>query len=170
MMFNKLTILFILLGQIFTVNQNDFQDSDYNAIMKIAKYTSWPETNNNEFVIMIAEDDETQFKMATNFLKNVQFEKKIKTVFLTNETEITDVNLIFIDQNTDIDFEKLYEKIENKNVMTITTNKELLKKGCMFYIETKNDCIDYLFNKQAVKNSGLMIKSSLLAPMHVYEQ
>jgi len=55
MMFNKLTILFILLGQIFTVNQNDFQDSDYNAIMKIAKYTSWPETNNNEFVIMIAE-------------------------------------------------------------------------------------------------------------------
>jgi len=108
--------------------------------------------------------------MATNFLKNVQFEKKIKTVFLTNETEITDVNLIFIDQNTDIDFEKLYEKIENKNVMTITTNKELLKKGCMFYIETKDDCIDYLFNKQAVKNSGLMIKSSLLAPMHVYEQ
>lgn len=170
-MFKLSVILSILLSTILGVHQNKPQNSDFDAMLKFAKYTTWEESPDNEFVILIAESDENLYKIAADYIKNQGFEDKvIKTIMLTDDTEITSANIIFIGNNSDINFEKLTQKIQNKHILTISTEERLLKEGCMFYLSNTTDKIEYLYNRQAVLRSGLMIKSSILSPSHAFEQ
>jgi len=169
-MVSKIAILLIsVLSFVSNIMQTGEMYLKLETILKFADYVSWPEeTLERDLVIYIAENDEQKYEFAASYFRNTGFNgKKIQTEKLDNNTPINTADIIFIDEDANIDFAKLKEKILGKQIMTITTNKSLLKEGCMFYIHTaENQELEYLFNKQAVIESQMTIKSLVFTPKH----
>lgn len=166
-MLNKVIILLIGIQTIFGIKQYEDQTKTLEIVLKFAEFTTWNRQMSEDFIVLVAENDESKYEKAVKYFENQEFEDKtIKTIKLTNETQITEADVIFIGNNTDINFEKLSEKIKEKQILTITTDKNMLSKGCMFYIKTGEHSVEYLYNRHAVIKSGLMIQGSLLAPVH----
>ncbi|MBQ5403293.1 MAG: YfiR family protein [Bacteroidales bacterium] len=166
-MLNKVIILLIGIQTILGVKQNEDQTKAMEIVLKFAEFTTWNRQMSEDFIVLVAENDDSKYEKIKNYFENQKFEDKtIKTIKLTNETLITEADVIFISNNTDINFEKLSEKIKEKQILTITTDKNMLSKGCMFYIKIGEQGVEYLYNRHAVIKSGLMIQGSLLAPVH----
>ncbi|MBQ3658237.1 MAG: YfiR family protein [Bacteroidales bacterium] len=174
-MINKLTILIIsMLWSFSGVSQQPGGNKGKNleTVLKFAGCVNWAEdSQKNDLLIFIADDDEERFNAATAYLANRDFKnRKIQTVKLNDETELNTSCIVFITQNTGIDVDKLIAKTSGKHVMTITTNQSLLEKGCMFYINAaENEELEYLFNKRAVLDSELTINSLLFDPAHKWK-
>ncbi|MBQ5540559.1 MAG: DUF4154 domain-containing protein, partial [Bacteroidales bacterium] len=96
--------------------------------------------------------------------------RKIQTVLLKEDTEITANSIVFITKHPGVDIGNLLEKTSGKHVMTITTDMSLLEKGCMFYINAlEGEELEYLFNKRAVMESELIMNSLLFDPAHKWK-
>lgn len=144
------------------------QENDIAAVIKIANYTTWP-GDKNEIRIAMAAKDDNSFKTAYNSIKNKTLGDKalsISMIAACGDTDLADI--IYIEAGTSIDAEQIIQNA-NSGKLTISNLRENINLGCMFYINTEKDELEYLYNRQAVINSGLMIKSSLLSPQHNYD-
>lgn len=167
-MYLNTSILLIIsaIMSIFSFLQQD-DYTQYEAIIKFIKYTTWPE-NKSEITIYAATDDNDFEKMTTFFAQQNIDNKKIKIERITETTNFNDANVVFISEKTNIEPAIIKNKIAKNHVLSLTTNKELLNHGIMFYFKTSKTSTDYLYNRQAVIDSGLTIKSSLLNYTHQY--
>lgn len=148
------------------------QGFDYQNIIKFAHYVYWPEPlPQDTFIIYIAAQQPEPFNGIANALKSQTFNNKPITVRAYNDnTSIDDALVVFIDHSADISNEILEGKLKKMKILTLSNNKNLLNYGCMFFIEQKASSIDYLFKKEAIIDSGLMFRTTLLSPGHQYKE
>ncbi|MCQ2974299.1 MAG: YfiR family protein [Bacteroidales bacterium] len=161
----------ILIIALFSPHQNiNTQNFDYQSIIKFSHYVYWPEENeNNNFVIYIATNSEQKFNDISSLLINQNFNgKNIIVNQYTDQSDISNAQVIFIEKNSSVDLNTFKEKIDKKKILTLSNDENLLNYGCMFYVNQKEDYIDYLFKKQTILDSGLLIRTSLLSNNHIY--
>ena len=142
------------------------------TVLKFAGCINYPEDSQpGDLIIFIADDDEERFNSAAAYLENRDFKnRKIQTILLKEDTEITGQSIVFITKHPGVDIGNLLEKTSGKHVMTITTDMSLLEKGCMFYINAnEGEELEYLFNKRAVMESELIMNSLLFDPAHKWK-
>lgn len=146
------------------------QTFDYQNILKFAHYVYWPEPlPQDTFIIYIAANSPNPLDGITNELKSQKFnDKPISIRIYTDQTNIEDAQVIFIDHTANISNEILEGKLKKMKILTLSNNKNLLNYGCMFFIEQKAASTDYLFKKETIIDSGLMFRATLLSPGHQY--
>ena len=172
-MIKTVLIMITAVCSVFGVYQQSNKYKNLDVMLKLAEYVSWPEDEeHSQITVMIAVKDSDCFEKASQYLERQFFNNRtIKTVFLDGDTEISeDADIIFVDTESGIDFGKLYCKIRDKHIMTVTDGKQHMEEGCMFYVSAGMDNnFDYLYNSRSVVASGIKIKSLLLTPKHDYE-
>ena len=148
------------------------QGFDYQNIIKFAHYVYWPEPlPQDTFIIYIAAKKPEPYTEISNSLKSQTFNNTPITVREYNDnTAIDDALVVFIDHSAEISNELLEGKLKKMKILTLSNNKNLLNYGCMFFIEQKASSIDYLFKKEAIIDSGLMFRTTLLSPGHQYKE
>lgn len=151
-------------------NINEAQTFDYQNILRFAHYVYWPEPlPQDTFIIYIAAKSPDPLDGITNELKSQKFnDKTISIRIYTDQTNIEDAQVIFIDHTANISNEILEGKLKKMKILTLSNNKNLLNYGCMFFIEQKAASTDYLFKKETIIDSGLMFRATLLSPGHQY--
>lgn len=174
-MVSKITILLVaVLWSFQGISQQPIESKGKNleTVLKFAGCVNWAEDSPAEnLMIFIADDDEERFNSAAAYLENRGFKnRKIQTILLKEDTEITANSIVFITKHPGVDIGNLLEKTSGKHVMTISTDMSLLEKGCMFYINAlEGEELEYLFNKRAVMESELIINSLLFDPAHKWK-
>ena len=149
------------------------QTFDYQTIMKFAQYVYWPENQQNDtFYIYIAAKDPAPLDIIEQSINSQAtfHNRPIAVKHYNDNTDISLANIFFIDNSAEISNNILEEKLKKKQILTLSNNKNLLNYGCMFFIEQKETYIDYLFKKQAIIDSGLTIRTSLLHITHQYQE
>lgn len=151
-------------------NINEAQTFDYQNILRFAHYVYWPEPlPQDTFIIYIAAKSPDPLDGITNELKSQKFnDKPISIRIYTDQTNIEDAQVIFVDHTANISNEILEGKLKKMKILTLSNNKNLLNYGCMFFIEQKAASTDYLFKKETIIDSGLMFRATLLSPGHQY--
>lgn len=175
-MVNKITILLITVMWSFSgfsqQQPTSNKGKNLETVLKFAGCINYPENSQpGDLIIFIADDDEERFNSAAAYLENRDFKnRKIQTILLKEDTEITGQSIVFITKHPGVDIGNLLKKTSGKNIMTITTDMSLLEKGCMFYINAnEGEELEYLFNKRAVMESELIINSLLFDPAHKWK-
>jgi hypothetical protein len=175
-MVNKITILLITVMWSFSgfsqQQPTSNKGKNLETVLKFAGCINYPEDSQpGDLIIFIADDDEERFNSAAAYLENRDFKnRKIQTILLKEDTEITGQSIVFITKHPGVDIGNLLEKTSGKHVMTITTDMSLLEKGCMFYINAlEGEELEYLFNKRAVMESELIKNSLLFDPAHKWK-
>lgn len=169
-MLNIFTIILIHLASVLGISGDPLTNIDIEGVLKLAKYASWPPEATQIRIVMVPQSAES-FSSAQAYLKNQYLDdKQVILEKYTPECSLTGATIIFIEKQAGVDVEKITSQIAGLGILTITNDIINLDNGCMFYIECKDDMLDYKYNKQAVINSGLMIKGSVLAPYHCYNQ
>ena len=148
------------------------QQFDYYNIIKFANYVYWPDPlPQDTFIIYIAAESPEPLNQITESLSSQNFKgKPISIKIYTDETPIDDALVVFIDHSSNISNEILEGKLKKMKILTLSNNKNLLNYGCMFFIEQKASSTDYLFKKEAIIDSGLMFRATLLSPGHQYTE
>ncbi len=163
---NCILIIFGVINIFSPLQQDDY--AKYQAIVKFIKYTTWSENNSNEIIIMAATDKD-DFEKMQKYFSNLQTDNpRIKLTKLNSLDETANVHVIYISETAQITPTEIKEKITNQQILSLTTDKNLLNYGIMFYFNATDNCTDYLYNRQAVIESGLTIRSSLLNYTHQY--
>ncbi len=169
-MSNLLSIILLQLAALIGIAGSPDSTGDLEGVLKIAKYATWPAEAQQMRIMMAAQNSES-FSQAQQFLKKQNLDDRpIALVPYSQDCDLSEIMIIYIEKQSGIDVEQLTDRLTGLKILTITNDISNLDKGCMFYIEPKDDMLDYKFNKQAVINSGLMIKGSVLAPYHCYIQ
>ena len=167
----KLILLYIAIAAALLLpEKSQAQAFDYQNILRFAHYVYWPEPlPQDTFIIYIAAQNPEPLDNISNTLKTQKFNGKPITLRnYTDQTPIDDAQVIFIDHTATIDFEILESKLKKMKILTLSNNKKLLNYGCMFFLEQKAATTDYLFKKEAILDSGLMFRATLLSPGHQY--
>ena len=167
----KLILLYITIAAALLLpDKSQAQAFDYQNILRFAHYVYWPEPlPQDPFIIYIAAQTPEPLDNISNSLKTQKFNgKPISLRNYTDKTPIDDAQVIFIDHSATIDYEILEGKLKKMKILTLSNNKTRLDHGCMFFIEQKAASTDYLFKKEAIIDSGLMFRATLLSPGHQY--
>ena len=168
----KLLLYITLLAAILLPKASTAQTFDYENILRFAHYVYWPEPlPRDTFIIYIAANAPDPLNEITDALKSQKFnDKPISIRIYDDQTNIDDAQVIFIDHSANISNEILEGKLKKMKILTLSNNKNLLNYGCMFFIEQKASSTDYLFKKEAIIDSGLMFRATLLSPGHQYTE
>lgn len=161
----KLKIYILLVFAILFVASSPLQYSiaEFLAVFKFASYTTWPNNSSNQFVIY-TDIDQLQFENLQQIFKEQMFDnEKVVVKPLDSDSNYDDAKLVYVTKSIS---QEILFKIKDKPILTITNNKDLLGFGIMFYFEENNSTIDYLYNKESIKESGLYIKSTVLNESH----
>ncbi|MBO4373464.1 MAG: YfiR family protein [Bacteroidales bacterium] len=168
----QLLLYITLLAAILLPKASTAQTFDYENILKFAHYVYWPEPlPQDTFIIYIAANSPDPLNQITDDLKSQKFnDKPISVRVYNDQTNIEDAQVVFIDHTATISNEILEGKLKKMKILTLSNNKNLLNYGCMFFLEQKTSSIDYLFKKEAIIDSGLMFRATLLSPGHQYTE
>lgn len=168
-MLNTITILLLHIAAMlgFSAYPNDIND-DIEGMLKLANYASW-QNDQPEIRIVMAPGSEESYKEVSSLLKNKRLnDKNIILERYSSNMDLDGCHILFIEDGAGIDVEQITSGINNLKILTISNNYDNLDLGCMFYIKCTDGTFDYKYNKNAVINSGLVIKSSALSPAHCY--
>lgn len=168
-MLNTITIFLMhmaaLLG--FSAYPLDIHN-DMEGMLKLANYATWNDNADEIRIVMASRSDES-FHEASQYLKNRNLnDRKISLTRYTTNMDLCGTMILYIEDGADINVEQVTEANSQKQMLTISNSYDNLDRGCMFYIKSTDGSIDYKYNKQAVIESGLVIKSSALSPTHCY--
>lgn len=162
-----LLTLSVLLQQAPNIKQQDYNDLD--GLIKLAKYSSWPDENVPEATVMVASSENT-YEYATKIIENTYIRNmKLKVEPFDINSDMKNVKIIYISSDSDIDLKTLKEKMINMKILTITNDINKIE-GCMFYIDYDGETLDYLYNKETILESGLNVSSYLLSSLHSWKK
>lgn len=165
----SLTLLLSAFLQVpVSVSQNEIDQAD--AALKFARYTEWPDKQSNSHFIIYTDIQQEYFLSMQQIMSQQTVDnKKVKLKKISEEGTFQDADMVWFVTNGEVNNDdEIINKLINKPILTVTTDKSLLNKGVMFYFRDQGETIDYLYNKEAVLHSGLSIKSTLLKESHCF--
>jgi len=168
-----LKISFLALFGMYGFQNIYSQNTDFNVsvLLKFANYTTFPEQHvfkNGNFTIgYIGKNDKFELLQ-----KKLQFQsvdnKVVEVIPITSLSDLDSCNMIYFDSIQNQLTLQVCNFLTNKPILSITNNVQLLNYGVMFYFYPEDNTIRYLFNKNAIANSSLHIKSSILKPQYSF--
>lgn len=155
--------LFIFIfGKMFA---QDLTDANMKAILiyQFAKYTTWEnEDAIEEYKFGIyGEDAELLKELKT--LESVNLKNKpIKVIHFTNSDDISDIQLLYVTQNSNIELKKIQKATGRKNTLLITDQCKNTNLIMINLLPLKDNKIEFEVNKANLYHEGLNVSPEIL--------
>ena len=171
------TIFSICVAALLTLVSFSVDDSDVNAKVKslflyqISKYVMWPEEMTpKDFKIAVYGD----YPELISELQKMAAEKKRgdQSYSVENFKKVSDVKdcyMLYFAHGAEGDISKVMEKIKGRNVLVVTDNDGMIRKGAcinFFYEENKQR---FEISNENIKGQGLKISAKLSSMARVID-
>jgi hypothetical protein len=133
-------------------------------VFNFTKYVQWPDHSaSGEFTIGVMGNDEV-FKTLTEWYAGKPRGSKTYVIKkFKNASEITDCNVLFIDNSKSNEFEAVNGKVHGKGTLVITDKNGLGAKGSAINFKTVDNKLKFELNQKVVESANLKVSSSLSA-------
>ncbi len=170
----RIKIVFLLIG----LSLSTFASSDpldkYMLIAvyleKFALFTTWPKNapaniSSDKFVITVIGDNPFETKLERLYSNHQILKKDVEIQYIGKPDEIKECHILFISSSMENQLSKIIAMTRDEPILTITMGdtEDYCKQGVLVNFFTDEGKIHFEINETAVKESGLFIKSLLMA-------
>ena len=138
-------------------------------IGKIAKFVSWEDSNNEDFIITILDDPFDGLFSEVYDSKKIK-NKNIKIKYIDNINDLEKTNILYISSSHFDKLEEIMQKVNNKNILTISDIRGFAQKGGIVQIYFASQKIKLKINIDILKDEKLKVKPSLLRIVEVIKE
>ncbi|RBQ31552.1 hypothetical protein CRU92_07190 [Arcobacter sp. FW59] len=147
---------------------NTFSDEIKEEQIKVAyvynflKNISWKNDENiKSYKLMIVSQNQTLNNMFKMLASRKQLNDKNIEVIIYNNTKVDNIQAIFIDKSSEVEYEKLYYEYEKNNTLLISDNYAN-KKQVMINLLQNDSKITFEINKANILNRDLTVSSDII--------
>ena len=169
-----LLILFIKTIQA-EINIETASEQEIKAafIIKFTHFVKWPKkafySNKDEFIIAIL-GKHSFGNLFDPFIGKRIFGKRISIVEISNIDKFEHAHILYIGPGEKNNFSKIFNKINNKNILTIGDTKGFAHMGCIINFIQKKENIGFEINIDAINKTNLKISSELLRLARIIQE
>lgn len=132
-------------------------------VEKFAQFTEWPETLNDDSLLVIAIQGESGVSMElVEFLHNSSKKSNYKIVLLGIDDSIPFCHLLFIAHRNEKRLHKTLESLESNPVLTISDARGFAEEGVMINLYTEHKKVRFEINKDALDRASVVISYKVL--------
>ncbi|MCG8042522.1 MAG: YfiR family protein [Candidatus Thiodiazotropha taylori] len=167
-----LTYISIVVLSLSAVTASAAQDSELETallktvfIYNFAKFTRWPEdqskpTRDALTLCSVGDDSITNNlpKLAGRVLRG----KPIKSVKISNESELGECHVLYIAQSTHNRIQEILQPIKMRPILTISEMQQFSQNGGMIELTQDQEKLRFIINLNTTRSSGLRLSSQLL--------
>jgi hypothetical protein len=133
-------------------------------VFNFTKYVQWPDhSGSGEFIIGVMGNNDV-YKTLNNWYGGKPRGSKTYVVKkFNNASEVTDCNVLFIDNSKSGEFENVKSATQGKGTLLITDKNGLGNRGSSINFKTVDNKLKFELNQKAVESANLKVSSSLSA-------
>jgi len=161
--------VFIALLSSATQGYSQTSDDEYAIkealIFKLSRFVTWPESQQNErSTLLICVAGENPFANHLDDLRGeVSNQRRIEVKYLPHQNQsLKGCQIVFVSKSEVDDFEQRLRPISASPVLTISDIHGFAKAGGSIEITRRNNRLGFVFNMQALSDSGLKVAAPLL--------
>lgn len=165
MRFLIFTILATLPNTVISENSSLQDELEAAFIYKFIKFIEWDDFSNInlEYNICVGILGNGSMKKALYRIEGKEARgRKIKISHFDNISEIGGCKVIYISPDHSFDIGQHLEKLQNKNILTISHKKDFALQGGIINFITVNNKINFEINLEQSRKSNIRISSKLL--------
>jgi YfiR/HmsC-like len=177
----KMQILLILLAFAFAhfnyappQKRPASDDTEVKAVFlfNLAQFVEWPQSKlpqDSTIVIGILGKDPFGKYLDQTVAHEIVNGHHLKVERYASTQRIGDCHILFINPGRSIKVEDVLNKIKGKNILTVSDETGLLKRGGMIHFISENNKIKLRVNLRSVRESEISISSKLLSLAEIVE-
>jgi hypothetical protein len=123
------TLIFVSLVSVRAFSQTTNYKAHTIFVFSIAKYSQWPASEKNEFVITVLGKSKLYDELIASSANHTISGKKISVIAVNDVTEIKETNMVVVSDSKSNALQDLIKATANQPVMIITEREGLHKKG-----------------------------------------
>jgi len=136
-------------------------------VFNFVKFIQWPPNETNkEFIIGVIGNSEIYNTLSTWYDGKPKGNKTYVIKKFTNASELTDCQVLFIEDNKSSEFEAAKSKLVGKETLLITDHRGLGAKGSCINFKLVDAKLRFELNQRAIEESKLKV-SSMLSQMAI---
>jgi hypothetical protein len=153
----------VMLASSFVQAQDRPSHEVYSMMMfNFVKYVQWPTNDNSkEFVIGVVGNNEIYNTLSTWYSGKPKGNKTFVIKKFNNASEITDCQVVFLDNSKSSEFETVSNKVKGKGTLVVTDRNGLGSKGSCINFKKVDDKLRFELNQHAFEASNLKVASAL---------
>lgn len=133
-------------------------------VFNFTKYVQWPDHSaSGEFVIGVMGNNDVYKTLNDWYGGKPRGSKTYVVKKFNNASEITECNVLFIDNSKSGEFEGAKNAINGKGTLLITDKNGLGNRGSSINFKTVDNKLKFELNQKAVESANLKVSSSLSA-------
>lgn len=167
--YDKKISVILLIPLCLYVQAQKYSEYEVKAayIEKFTRFVEWPEDVhmedvNRPFIIGIMGKSPFNAILEKTYGKQKIKNKKVEIRDISELTEITGCNLLFISQSEYKRIDEIHSYVKNMPVLTVCDDIRYSEKGIQIILFVESDHVYFEIDKDAVKSSGLYMNSLLL--------
>ena len=130
-------------------------------VFNFVKYVQWPADNSKEFVIGVVGNNDIYNTLTTWYGGKPKGAKTYVIKKFKNASEVTDCQVIFIDNGKSNEFEAINAQVAGKGTLVVTDKNGLGLKGSCINFKTVDDKLRIELNLRAIEASNLKVAGAL---------
>jgi len=130
-------------------------------IGKVAKFVKWKDRKNDNFVITIMNNPYGQLFDEIFDGKKIQ-KRDVELKYIDDIDKLSDTNILYIPASNSKNLNKILEKINGKNILTISDIRGFAEKKGIVQVYFSSQKIKLKINLDIAKEDDLKISSALL--------
>jgi hypothetical protein len=167
----KFILIFILLFIPFNhLYANEAEDELKSLIVgKIAKFVNWEYSDSKYFVITVYKNQLSNYFDSIHEGKYING-KEIRIEYINNIENLNFTNVLYISKANSSELSSIFNYIQNKNILTISSLRGFSQKGGMIQIYSISQKLKLKINLKKAKKENIQIKASLLRMANIVEE
>jgi len=136
-------------------------------IIRFAEYIEWPPNstiNDDHTPVTIGViGDSPLFSLLIQNTKNVKIMgKKIIVISISNPSDITECNIIFISKIPQKDLKQILSEADQHPILTVGDTRDYEKMGVIINLFETGDHVRFNINKLAAQRNGIVLSSKIM--------
>jgi len=156
-----LTGIVMLVGSMAFAQERPMYEVYSMMVFNFIKYVQWPADNNKEFVIGVVGNNEIYNTLTTWYGGKPKGAKTYVIKKFKNASEVTDCQVIFIDNSKSNEFDAINALVAGKGTLVVTSKNGLGLKGSCINFKTVDDKLRIELNLRAIEASNLKVAGAL---------
>ena len=151
----------MLVGSMAFAQERPMYEVYSMMVFNFIKYVQWPADNNKEFVIGVVGNNEIYNTLTTWYGGKPKGAKTYVIKKFKNASEVTDCQVIFIDNSKSNEFDAINALVAGKGTLVVTSKNGLGLKGSCINFKTVDDKLRIELNLRAIEASNLKVAGAL---------
>jgi hypothetical protein len=157
-----LTGLVMFVGSMAFAQERPMHEVYSMMVFNFVKYVQWPAGDNSkEFVIGVVGNNDIYNTLTTWYGGKAKGAKTYVIKKFKNASEVTDCQVIFIDNSKSNEFDPINSQVAGKGTLVVTNRNGLGSKGSCINFKTVDDKLRFELNQHAIEASNLKVAGAL---------